>query len=405
MSNSRVFNAYTADSWQDIGDTWMNPSTLGQQFDILGQTTCSRGGSIVDVCDLCKSDEVQLSPDSVISVAYNCEGCRVEPEAKQATLEISDANSNKTEKYSNFFDWYLDKKKRKNNSSVPQQSNDYDSTSAETNQSVGYEGDSTETTQEAYCPPRRPRVPYSSDRSQVVNDVMNGDGSRLSLRKALGLVQDNQESYCKARRPRVPYSSDRSQVVNDVMNGDGSRLSLRKALGLEASKESSAVRVSDNDTVVTGRNNVATQQESTVKESCGCAQKFGLINNKENFKRFCSGRMSSIEYAINIAIVIIFIALSVMAFQLIFSLAARNSTCHCYDDYKRGLRRQATFGNKPIKFPPTPVVVEKPTEKPAEKSLNGGNALENKLSFENFNSTYSEPVANNFATTLTGSIF
>ena len=37
--------------------------------------------------------------------------------------------------------------------------------------------------------------------------------------------------------------------------------------------------------------------------------------------------MTNVEYAVNITIIIIFLALSIMAFQLIFNIAANNAKC------------------------------------------------------------------------------
>ena len=57
--------------------TWATGDEIGRQFDVLN--SISKGSSVIDVCDLCKNGNIQMSPDSIINVE---EGCRCK--AKEA---------------------------------------------------------------------------------------------------------------------------------------------------------------------------------------------------------------------------------------------------------------------------------------------------------------------------------
>ena len=61
-----------------------------EQLNALNQSArCAcDGSSIVDVCDLCKNGDQQMSPDSVIYTSESCEGCRTEPDAAGTDVEI-----------------------------------------------------------------------------------------------------------------------------------------------------------------------------------------------------------------------------------------------------------------------------------------------------------------------------
>ena len=248
MSNPREYGSYNALSIQNPGDLWMMPSMYGlEQMDSLKQSACCCGGSsVVDVCDLCKTDERQLSPDSVISYSEVCDGCRTEPDAKGADVDIVD----------------------KTNASGVNGSNGVNASVADVNPESFSLG---------------PRKPPITD-SKIFND----------LRKRNEEQRKREEEARKKLFPKVPTNPFDKLKHKESYDG--------QATGTDNASDNGGYE-------------------------CPCKRKFQTILDKEGFQKMCDGRMTGIEYALNITIIIIFLALSVMAFQLIFNIAARNAKC------------------------------------------------------------------------------
>lgn len=106
--------------------------------------------------------------------------------------------------------------------------------------------------------------------------------------------------------------------------------------------------VSENDTVISSDQSTTpsapdtsiqqyNQQPQDDTECTDCAQKLDIIGKDDGaIEKFCTGRMNKVEYAVNITIIIIFVAISIMAIQLLFKIAAihsiyccRNCKCEC----------------------------------------------------------------------------
>ena len=89
--------------------------------------------------------------------------------------------------------------------------------------------------------------------------------------------------------------------------------------------------ISDSDTVISAPNTESTITDAEPAPIEGSSGDEGIRiigKDKEAFEKFCAGELSSIEYAINITIIILFIAMSVMAMLILFKLAYK-SCKHC----------------------------------------------------------------------------
>ena len=231
--NNKVFGTINA-------ATWATGNEIGHQFSVLNSISNGKERGVVDVCNLCKTGEERLSPDSVITVQDGCR-CKAQ-EAPEITtngtiMDIADIGKDEP------------------NTGVEQQMEVIEEIKAE--QQPEENGDYAEQSAEVKALTPEPNKYISENDTPVQQLDTNNDET-----------VNNDE----------PISDETS---NDENTSD------------ETSNESGEVDI--------------------------------IIKDDGALEKFCTGQMNTIEYAINITIIILFIAISVMAILMIFKLAC----CKC----------------------------------------------------------------------------
>ena len=267
--NSKIYGDYSQ------LHTWASSDELGRQISVLGTIPGYKDETkVIDVCNLCKTDDAKMSPDSVIDVDYSwCDGCR------QGGSNLSIIGGGEQE---------LEKEVR-----------DELEQSASVAESV------------------------ASAVDDHINKVIDAE-EQDKVQKAVDEVELSKHE--EIIEPEL--EGDYVEESNVQPNNDNTYVSENDTV---IEQEETQLPVEVNEPSETG----CTECEKKLHESVD-EDKVEVIGvDKEAFNRFCSGQMNSIEYALNITIIIIAIAISVIAINTLFKIAVMNVE-QCYKCHAKG---------------------------------------------------------------------
>ena len=287
--NNKVFGTINA-------ATWATGDEIGRQFDVLNNISRGKESSVIDVCDLCKSGSVELSPDSIINVE---EGCRCK--AKEA-----------------------------------------------------------------------PNLTTGGGIVDVADMANGGLGSQQLREDIINEEINKNNNYIIDSAPSNDAPS------NDVQTNE---------------QETNDSATNDAPTNDSQTNEQATNDTPTKSEIQVVGVDDGAV------EKFCSGHMSSIEYSINIAIIILFISISVMAIMTIFKLSIK--CCNT------SLKNKTTLtGGNSLYLRPTPRIRPKPSiGNSYSKPVYSKPSISDSYSKPSISDSYSKPSIGSNSSRLTGDIF